>query len=103
MVEANNDGSVQGRTMANDFKNTINTFHQGITQELREAQSLTSPPPRRKPAPEEYEEEEGRGQGIASFKHIHGGSITSFIERMHETINIKNIIKYNKSAYIINI
>ncbi len=44
-----------------------------------------------------------QGQGIASYKHVRGGSISSFVERMHDNINIKSIVKYNKSAYVISI
>jgi hypothetical protein len=45
----------------------------------------------------------GSGSGIASYRHIQGGSINTFITAMHQRINIKNIVKYNKSAYVINI
>jgi len=94
--------------MSNDFRNAINAFYQGTRDELRRAQSITSPVvQRQKQAPEEYEVEgeeiEIEGQGIASYKHVRGGSISSFVERMHDNINIKSIVKYNKSAYVISI
>ncbi len=38
-----------------------------------------------------------QGQGIASFRHIQGGSISSFIDKMHEIIEIRNITKFNNT------
>jgi len=52
---------------------------------------------------EEEEEEKPKGRGISSYRHVRGGSISSFIEKMHNTINIRNITKFNKSSYIITI
>jgi len=42
-----------------------------------------------------------RASGIAGY--IHGGSIQTFVTRMHNNINIKNITKPNKSTYVINL
>jgi hypothetical protein len=91
-----NSGSTQGKKMCENFVDIVNNFNQGVRRELREAQSMTSPIP-------SQEEEEVQGQGISSYRHVRGGSISSFVEKMHDEINIKSIVKFNKSAYVINI
>jgi hypothetical protein len=84
-------------------KSSSSSSPQRVTVEEQASRLRTTSP--RAPSQNTRSKGEKRvqGQGIASFKHIHGGSITSFIERMHERMNIKNIVKYNKSAYVINI
>ncbi len=47
------------------------------------------------------EEEQGQGRGIASYRHVRGGSISTFVERMHNEINIKSIVKFNNKKNII--
>lgn len=56
---------------------------------------------RREQAVSSRTREKPGGSGIA--RYIHGGSIQTFITRMNNNINIKNITKPNKSTYVINL
>ncbi len=90
------------------FRDVIKKLFDDFTNDLKELKSKASKYPlRSKPfaympqSPGEKPSESG--SGIAKYRNIHGGSINSFITAMHQRINIKNIIRFNKSAYVINI
>jgi hypothetical protein len=59
------------------------------------------PTTRSQDKPKDKPKEKPQGKGIAGY--VRGGSIESFVDKAYSLLHIKNIKRYNKSTFIINL
>jgi len=100
-VRSEEVNSSAGFRMAQKLKTGVNKWLNDLRFELNELKTKAKQQDQVAPIP--MQPLTPNGEGIAKYRHMRGGSINTFLDKIHKIIHIKKIQKFNKSTYVINV